>query len=339
MREWLGPGTLLGKAFMPAKVGAAVIVLMLLFLASLLVGAYKGISLGDLLAFIKGDLEGLEEGIVKYRLVRTLAALIVGAGLSASGLALQFVLRNPLADPYLLGVSAGAAFGVLLSYLLSYAPDPLLLYSIAFISGLGGFGLVLAISLFMSLTPTGLIVAGVSVSYVMAGLSMVLISRLIERIPMAYSWLFGTVAYAGSRELAYTLIAVSMSLGTIAVLARRINTLMLGEDVSKSMGVNPGTIRLLAAVASSLAASSIVAIAGPVGFLGLAGPWMARLLVGSSFTRAYPMAAMTGGLLALASDTTVRLIASPGEVPLTAITAFYGGPILFYLTLKSGRSL
>jgi iron complex transport system permease protein len=266
-------------------------------------------------------------------------ALLVGAMLATAGGAYQGVFRNPLADPYLLGVSAGAALGVLLSYMLGYAPEPILLYTVAFLSGLAGFGVVLGVSLFMSLTPTGLIVAGVSVSYVLAGLSMVIISRLIERIPMAYSWLFGTVAYVGLKELAYTATAVALGLGVIALLARRVNTLMLGEDVSRSMGVNPGMVRVSVAVASSLAASSIVAIAGPVGFLGLAGPWMARMLFGSLFTRSLPAAVLSGGLLALLSDTTVRLIAAPGELPLTAVTAFYGGPILFYLTLRSGRTL
>ena len=321
------------------KLALVVAGLALLSVASTMVGAYKGIGLEDLAALARGELGGVEAGVLKYRLVRTAAALVVGAGLSASGLALQFALRNPLADPYLLGVSAGAAFGVLLSYLIVQSPNPALVYTVAFTSGLGGFGAVLAISLFMGLTATGLIVAGVSVSYVMAGLSMILISRLIERLPTAYSWLFGTVAYANLRELGYTVAVAAAGLAVIAALARRVNTLMLGEDVSKSMGVDPRVLRLAVAVASSLIASSLVAIAGPVGFLGLAGPWMARLLVGSAFTRALPTAIVTGSLLALSSDTTVRLLASPGEIPLTAITALYGGPILFYLAVRSGRSL
>ena len=321
------------------KLALIAITLAILSMASTMVGTYKGIGPEDLVALVKGDLEGVEAGVLKYRIVRIAAAIVVGAGLSASGLALQFVLRNPLADPYLLGVSAGAAFGVLLSYLVAQSPNPLLVYMVAFISGLGGFGAVLLVALFMGLTATGLIVAGVSVSYVMAGLSMILISRLIERLPTAYSWLFGTVAYTGPRELVYTLLVVATGLAIIAVLSSQVNTLVLGEDVSKSMGTDPRVLRLTIAIDASLTSSSLVAIAGPVGFLGLAGPWMARLLVGSLFTRALPAAILTGGLLSLSSDTTVRLLASPGEIPLTAVTALYGGPILFYLTVRSGRSL
>ncbi len=212
------------------------------------------------------------------------------------------------------------------------------MYATAFIAGLGSFGAVVLLSTLMGLSATAMIVAGVSVSYLLGGVSMVLLVRLGDKIPGAAAWLFGTVAYVTPNQLVYTAIASIASLAGLLLVSRRIGTLILGEEMSRGIGVNVTTLRLASAALASLAASSVVAMAGPIGFIGLAGPWMARLLVGSWFPQAYPAALIAGAALAVFSDVTVRLVGG-GEVPLTAASSLYGGIVLLYLTLRSGREL
>ncbi|MEB3861295.1 MAG: iron ABC transporter permease [Desulfurococcales archaeon] len=295
-------------------------------------------TLGDIVDYIKGNYEGPHSGVLRYRLVRTTAAILAGAALAGSGIAIQYTLRNPLADPYLLGISSGAALGVLLLILKAQSPPVYGLYATAFIAGLGSFGAVVILSTLMGLSATAMIVAGVSVSYLLGGVSMVLLVRLGDKIPGAAAWLFGTVAYVTPNQLVYTAIASIASLAGLLLVSRRIGTLILGEEMSRGIGVNVTTLRLASAALASLAASSVVAMAGPIGFIGLAGPWMARLLVGSWFPHAYPAALIAGAALAVFSDVTVRLIGG-GEVPLTAASSLYGGIVLLYLTLRSGREL
>ncbi|MCE4602301.1 MAG: iron ABC transporter permease [Desulfurococcales archaeon] len=320
--------------------GYTLILLFLLTvsLASLLIGPYKGVTLGDLIDYIRGSYEGPHAGVLRYRSIRTAAAILAGAALAGSGITLQYTLRNPLADPYLLGISSGAALGVLLLILKSQSPPVYGLYTIAFISGLGSFGVVVLLSTLMGLSATAMIVAGVSVSYLLGGVSMVVLVRLGDKIPGAAAWLFGTVAYVTPQQLVYTMLASIASLAGILVISRRIGTLILGEEMSRGIGINVAALRLASAALASLAASSIVAMAGPIGFIGLAGPWMARLLIGSWFPYSYPAALIAGAGLAVFSDVTVRLVGG-GEIPLTAASSLYGGVILLYLTLRSGREL
>jgi len=315
-----------------------ILFLFIAIIASLAIGPYKGVTLSDAVSYIIGWYSGGYSGILHYRLTRTLAALVAGASLAGSGLALQYTLRNPLADPYLLGVSSGAALGVLLLLYYAQAPPVYGVYSIAFISGLAGFSIVVAVSVLMGLSATALIVAGVSISYLLGGASMILLIRLGDRIPGAASWLFGTVAYVTLDQVLYTFIASSIGLTGLILLSRRIATLILGEEFSSGVGVRVGRLRVIVSILAALSASSVVALSGPIGFIGVAGPWIARLITGSWFPTTLVASMLAGSLLTLFSDISVRVIGG-GELPLTAISSIYGGLVLFYLTARSGREL
>ncbi|MEB3780583.1 MAG: iron ABC transporter permease [Desulfurococcales archaeon] len=315
--------------------------LMLLSLASLSIGPYTQVNIRDVIDYLTGGgtNNNIIRNIISYRLTRTISAVIVGAGLAASGLTLQYILRNPLADPFLLGVSAGAALGVVISQLVFGGKHLPALYTIALASGLLGFMMVLFISIFIGTSATGLIIAGISVSYLLGGVSMILIVKNADKIPGALLWLFGTVAYTTKHELLYSSILTIISIIILIIYSKKINTLILGDDVSTSLGVDVNKLRIISSAIASITAASLVALAGPVGFIGLAGPWLARLLVGSLYIKALITSLITGSMLLLSSDITVRIIGGASELPLTAITALYGGPILFYLTLKSMRGL
>ncbi len=311
------------------------IALTSLAVLSLLQGAYHGVTLGDVIDYLLGKSTG-HPGVLSYRARRTLAALIVGAGLGASGLAMQYALRNPLADPYLLGVSSGAALGVLIAYALRPSPGPYMIFSLALALGVTAFSIVLLLGATAGGTPAAMIVSGVSVSYAFMGASIFLMVRELSTIQGSMLWLFGTVAYVTGDFLTYTTAIVLTGSLILLALSAKAYTLVLGDEVSTSLGVNVKRLRIYLLTVSSIMASVLVALTGPVGFIGLVAPWISRLAVGSRFSLALAASIMTGAALTLASDVTVRMVASPSEVPLTAVTALFGGPVLFYLTRKTG---
>lgn len=309
------------------------LILLVLFLFSLGIGAYKNVGILEALEILVGG--GAGSGIVEYRLTRTIAATLLGAGLGASGLAMQYALRNPLADPFLLGVSSGAALGVVLAYALNPHPSPLEIYALALLMGGAAFLAVLAIAWRTSLAPTSLIVAGVSVSYTLMGPTIILLYKVVQT-GQPFLWLFGTVAYTPRRLLSVTTVIVLLSVIVLFIVRRQAYTLILGDEVSESLGVRVTRLRVIMLAASSAAASALVALAGPVGFIGLAAPWISRLALGASYGLVLASSIIVGADLGLASDIVVRVVGGSTELPLAAVTALFGGPILFYLTRKSG---
>jgi len=313
-----------------------IVLLLAAFMVSLLTGPYKNISILDIINYLfKGSQAG-KSGIIQYRLIRTIAAMILGAGLAASGLTMQYALRNPLAEPFLLGVSSGAALGVVLVLVLLNNANPLVIYSVAMIFGITTFFIVIGIGARSGGTPTSIIVAGVSVSYAITGIIIILITKYINKINVTFMWLFGTVAYTLRETLLYSTILLIIGLIPLFMMAKRIYTLILGDDVSESMGVDVNTTRYTSLILSAIISSAMVALAGPVGFIGLAAPWLARLMAGNEFKQTLVLAIIVGILLTLLSDIAVRIASPSQELPLTAFTALFGGPLLFYLSKKTG---
>jgi len=308
--------------------------LPLLFLASLSTGPYEDAGLREALAFLVGDRSTLTP-IIEYRLRRTMAAILLGAGLAASGQAMQYALRNPLADPYLLGASAGAALGVVLAYYIHGAPSPYAIYAYAIIGATAAFAAVVALAWREGASPTSLVVAGVSVSYALVGAAIIVMYKGMV-VQQAFLWLFGTVAYTPDPMLYWTAALTVAGAAFLAAVSRRAYTLVLGDEVAESMGVKVGSLRLSMLVAASTIVAAVVALAGPVGFIGLAAPWIARLALGAEYARVMAASAATGAALALASDIAVRIIGGSTELPLAAVTALFGGPILFHLARRTG---
>jgi len=310
-----------------------VILLALLFTAGVSVGSAGRTSpLRALHALLKGG----GGPILHYRLLRTSAALVLGAGLASSGLTMQYALRNPMADPYLLGVSTGAAFGVVLLFSFTRNPRPELVYVNGLLWGVIAFLIVIGLGAFMGAGPTSLIVAGVSVSYAFFGLIILLISRSASAQRINYTWLFGTVAYPSRTTLLATSAIIAATTILMFAAGNRLYALVLGDEVAESTGVSVARLRLAAVALSSAAASSLVAMAGPVGFIGLAAPWAVRLAIGSNYRAALAGSMLLGGIAGIGSDLAVRIIGGGSEIPLTAVTALFGSPILFYLSRRTG---
>ena len=267
------------------------------------------------------------------RIPRAAVAALVGASLAVAGAIMQGLTRNPLADPGILGINAGAALGVVLAvYFLSISS--LAVYALFALAG--ATVTALAVYILGSIgrdgpTPFKLTIAGAALTALLSSLTtgiLIFNQRTLEEVRF---WLAGSVA---GRDLSL-LVQVSPYLLTGLVLAlalgRQITTISLGEDVAKGLGQRTGWIKGLSALAVVLLASGSAAVAGPIGFIGLVIPHAVRLLVGVDYRWILPYAALAGAIFLILSDVAARMALRPLELPVGVMTALIGGPLFIYL--------
>ena len=313
----------------------------LLALGSLLFGAGP-ISVMDALAFLSGDAVArsdpqLQTILLSLRLPRMAAALLVGSALGVAGMLMQTVTRNPLAEPGLLGVNAGAALGVVVGIVWAGAESgPAYL----FWAGLGamvGNACVLAVVQFghQAAAPLRLVLAGVALGATFVGIS----SAILLSQPSGYDqyrfWVLGSLAGITPSMVMWAAPVVMLGLLSALLLARPLSALLLGDDIARSLGHRPLLLRLGVALSVTMLTGSAVALAGPIGFLGLLAPFLARAVT-SLFKRAglvtqLLMAAWLGAGLLLAADLAARLVVQPFETPISVMTALVGAPLLIWL--------
>jgi iron complex transport system permease protein len=271
-----------------------------------------------------------------FRLPRILVAFLVGAALAASGALMQGITRNPLADPYLLGVSSGAALvAVALIVWLRDLPISLLPW------GAFGGALLTAGAIYLlawkrgSSTPIRLILIGIAVQSVIAAMTtMMLLFGDINDVQQAYVWLTGSV-YGRNWEHVHTLGGWLLVFLPVAfLLARSLNTLNLGDETAKGLGMRVEWQRGLLLVVSVALAAAAVAVAGTIGFVGLVAPHVTRRLVGPSHEGLLPVSALFGGALLVLADLIGRWVIAPSELPIGIITAMIGAPYFLYLLYR-----
>ena len=296
----------------------------------LLVGPY-GFGLPDLAT-------PMGRAVLGLRLTRIAAGLIVGASLAVSGAVLQALLRNPLAEPYVLGVSGGGALGAALVILSGLASlHPLLLPAGAFLAALATLLLVYALAAHHGTTSVyGLILGGVVVSAMLSSLLMLLISCAnMEGLHSIIWWMLGSLQPASTSLLWACGGCAALALIVVWALARELNALTLGRDMAHHLGVRTRLAVGLALGAATLAAAGAVALAGLIGFVGLIVPHAVRQLAGADHRRLLPACALAGGVFLVVCDTVARTVFAPLEVPVGVITALTGGP--FFLLLLRRR--
>lgn len=266
------------------------------------------------------------------RLPRILASAGAGAGLAVAGALFQAVLRNPLADPYTLGVSAGAAFGASLAIVLGLSfAGPVTVGLMAFIGALTALGTVLSLATSQGRsTPESLILAGVVVAAILAAGVGFLKYVANEQASLIVFWLMGSFVAKGWAEAGATLASAAFGLGLALYYGRECDILGLGGRAASSLGVETARLRLLLLAGASLTAAVSVSVAGIIGFVGLVVPHLARLLVGPNTRALAPASALLGAALLLAADTLARA-ALPHEAPVGILTALLGGPYFCYL--------
>ena len=295
-----------------------------------------------LLSVVSGLSERESAILWELRVPRVVLGGLVGAMLSIAGAAYQGAFRNPLADPYLLGVAAGAGLGATLA--IAYLPagegwiDPVPLA--AFVGALLAVALTYALgrSGIGNRTAATLILAGVAITSFMTALQTYVQQRESDTLQRVYAWILGRLSTAGWQEV--ELIAPYVALSTIAILLHRrlLDVLSVGDEEADALGLNAGRVRLLVAIAASLGTAAAVAVSGLIGFVGIIVPHTVRLLFGSTYRLVLPLSLLFGAGFLVLADLLARTALAPAEIPIGVITAFFGAPF-FVLVLRVSRRI
>jgi iron complex transport system permease protein len=285
----------------------------------------------------------LDENIVwSLRLPRVLLGMIVGASLAMTGTAMQALVRNNLADPFILGVSSGAAatatlgmiFGVF-SFLGKYALS---------LSAFIGAGITIMIVYTLSrvkgrINITQLLLSGVAVSMIMDAVTKIITLSAPNALGLhnAEFWMSGSLAGAKWAYLTLPLVTIIICMAILLINYRGLNALVLGDETAGTLGFNVKKIQKMLVVVSSLLAGTTIAVSGTIGFVGLMVPHITRLLVGSNHKRVLPVCSLIGGILVVWVDVAARMLIAPEELPVGILTALFGGPFFIWLMKKKNK--
>jgi len=275
--------------------------------------------------------------LFELRLPRVVLGLLVGAVLSVSGGAYQGVFRNPLADPYLLGVAAGAGLGATL-VIVTVGSSSALVGVAAFLGALAAVAVAYGLGAAAGGRRTGstLILAGVAVAAFLTAAQTFVQQRNTDIIREVYSWILGRLGTVGWREVALMAPYAAISITVVLLHRRLLDVLAVGEEEARTLGVRPERVRLIVVLAATLGTAGAVAVSGLIGFVGIIVPHTVRLLVGGSHRVILPLSVLGGGAFLVVADMFARTVLSPAEVPIGVITAFVGGPF-FVLVLRNSQ--
>lgn len=271
--------------------------------------------------------------ILSLRLPRAILAGFVGAGLSVAGATFQALLRNPLADPYILGVSSGAAVGAIIAILLGLSTSSL---GLPLASFLGALLTVLMVFYFGrqdgKIHPNTLLLAGVIIGSFLSALIMFFISvSQKEELHTIVFWLMGDFSFSNARAILIIFPYISLGILLLILRSRHLNLILSGEENAIQLGVEVERLKLFSYLSASLITAASVSVCGLIGFVGLIIPHSVRLIFGPDHRLLIPSAALIGASFLIASDTFARTILAPTELPVGVITAAFGGPFFIYL--------
>ncbi|MCY2983252.1 MAG: iron ABC transporter permease [Planctomycetota bacterium] len=321
------------------------LILAITSVASLFVGAIT-ISPWDALEFLLRDENGLlstERTILfELRLPRMITAILVGSSLGIAGVGFQSLFRNPLADPYIIGASSGAALGVTIAIMVGWQATLFGLRTTAVAALLGSLLIVAIVMVIGSLSQRSnslsLLLAGVALSSMINSIVSLLMFWSEEKIMVIFAWLMGSLANNGWPSIASTSLIALVGLVLLWGLSRPLDSYLLGDVASQSLGLNLTWFRLLLVAGASIATGAAVSSAGIIGFVGLIAPHMARWTVGPKHVWLIPMSACYGAMILIAADSIARTIVAPTELPVGSITALMGCPFFLGLLLFRSRS-
>jgi iron complex transport system permease protein len=319
-------------------------------LAGILVGPVRmpvGRVLGELLnhlplVHVHSGLSSLDAAILwQIRLPRVVLAGLVGGMLAMAGASYQGAFRNPLADPYLLGVAAGAGLGATVSVaylpgLAAWPVDPLPMAAF--------FGALVAVAAAYVLGRSGtgvrntgvLILAGVAVAAFFTALQTYVQQQHADTLRQVYSWILGGLGTVGWRQVVLILPYVTASGLALFLHRRLLDVMSVGDEEAEGLGIRAARVRLTVVIAATLGTAAAVAVSGLIGFVGIIVPHTVRLLAGPSYRRILPLSVILGAAFLILADLLARTAVAPGEIPIGVITAFVGAPF-FLLVLRHAR--
>ncbi len=277
--------------------------------------------------------------LFNIRLPRTLLIALTGAALGGSGAAYQGLFRNPLADPYLIGIASGAGLGAVIAMSIEFPTTLLGLFTVpiaAFVGALITVAFVYNIArVGKSTQVTTLILAGVAVGSFATALTTFLMLRSQEQLRRAIGWLLGGFALGGWLPVIALLPYIIIGLTVLILFARPLNVLQFGDDQAEQLGLNVERVKMIVIVAASLTTAAAVAFSGIIGFVGLVIPHVIRLLWGPDYRRLLPLSIIGGAAMLLLTDIVARTIIAPQELPLGIVTALIGAPFFLYLLRRA----
>ncbi|SDX48466.1 FecCD family ABC transporter permease [Salimicrobium album] len=305
---------------------------------SLSIGAYT-VSISDLIGGVTGGSSTEAAEVVRtLRLPRALVAVLIGAGLAVAGAIMQAMTNNPLASPQIFGVNAGGSLLVVLAVVLfpDFSPSEIVYF--AFIGAALGGGLVFFTASSGGMTPVKLALAGITIHMFLTSLieSVVIFNETSTEDVLF--WLAGGVDGTDWGDVQLLLVWVGSGLAAAMLLSPSFTIMSLGEEVARGLGQRVVWMRMAASLIVVLLAGAAVSIAGPIGFVGLIIPHIARKLVGTDYKIVLPVCALFGGILLSVSDVLSRFIAFPAESPVGIVTALIGAPFFLYLAQKGGQT-
>lgn len=318
--------------------GAMSLLLLIVMILGLSIGSTKGGAtvLLDLIRGIDSDDSMLRTIIWQIRLPRVLLGSLVGATLSLGGLVFQALLRNPLAEPYILGISGGSAIGAIIGILMGFSRFPGV-GAMAFLGSLATLLLILAMSSGQTiLKKDALLLSGVMVNAFCSAIIMFLISLTQDsRLHNIMFWLMGNLAMTDVRQIWILSATLLPCFILIFLYSNKMNLILLGEEMAQSMGIDIKRVMIVLLVTTSFMVSGTVAHVGLLGFVGLVIPHLLRIVLGPDHRILVPACALGGGAFMVLCDLLARTLPEQGEMPAGVITAMIGAPLFIYLLKRA----
>ncbi|HEX6967237.1 MAG TPA: iron ABC transporter permease, partial [Micromonosporaceae bacterium] len=277
--------------------------------------------------------------VTQLRLPRVVLGLLVGGLLALSGGCYQGVFRNPLADPYLLGVAAGAGLGATVVFVTKGSGGaPVALPLAAFVGAVGAVSLTYLLGAVggRDRSPATLILAGVAVSAFLSAGQTYLLLRNVDVVTEVYSWVLGRLETAGWDQVLMVLPYAAVTATVVLLHRRELDVLSVGDDEAASLGLHPQRSRYLLLAAASLGTAAAVSVSGLIGFVGIIVPHTVRLLFGASYRAILPLSLLFGAAFLIVADLVARTVAAPATIPIGVVTAFFGAPF-FVFVLRTAR--
>ncbi len=285
--------------------------------------------------------DNLTRIVTNLRMPRILMGICAGVILALGGCIMQTLMNNPLATPYTLGVSSASAFGACLAiaFGVSLAGSTAAVATNAFLFSLIPLAVITVCGRFKCLTPVTIVLMGVATSYVFsAGLTLMEYFMDQETLSSIVFWTVGDLSYAFGWEIPYAAVTAMALLIFTLLMSKQMNIMRMGDDTAKSLGINVDLVRLLCIIASCLCTAIVICFIGTIGFVCLLAPQISRYVVGGNVRYLAIASAATGAALMLIADILSKSLISPGLLPVGAITALIGGPVLIILLMKSRSS-
>ena len=279
--------------------------------------------------------------LLNLRLPRILLACLVGAALSVVGTSFQGIFKNPMADPFVLGVSSGAALGATITMVFL---KEIHFFGISMVAFTAFIGAIITTFLVYNIARVGtkvpvatLLLAGIAINYLLSSLISLMMTFNRDNIEKIVMWTMGSFSTAGWNEVILLFIIIVPSILFIATFSRDLNIMLLGEDSARSLGIDVNGFKKYIFVISTLMVAAVVSVSGIIGFVGLIVPHAIRMIFGSDNRVVIPFSALGGAIFLIVCDTLARVIVPPSEIPVGIITSIFGVPFFIYLLYRTKK--